>query len=225
MWLRPSCWEGSSPNRSTAARWLLAARSPLIEAAWEAALVAAWVQSLLYTSAVMFLQRPMTIGGRRWNACPHGKANPLVVRGSWNNDSAKRRDKRRLARHKERQMLGLAKGILAAAAALAAGAAAAADLPTKKEPPPPAISLLQPSPWRFELTAYGWGTSIAGNVGFGVLPTLSYYAPFSEVLQNLEAAFMGTVIAGRISSASTRSGRGSAVRKRCASRTPRLERT
>jgi len=74
--LRPSCWEGSSPNRSTAARWLLAARSPLIEAAWEAALVAAWIQSLLYTSAVMFLQRPMTIGGRSWKACPHSKANP-----------------------------------------------------------------------------------------------------------------------------------------------------
>jgi hypothetical protein len=71
-------------------------------------------------------------------------------------------------------MQGLAKGILATAAALAAGTATAADLPTKKEQPPPAIPLLQPSPWRFELTGYGWGTSIAGNVGFGALPTLQY---------------------------------------------------
>jgi len=92
-------------------------------------------------------------------------------------------------------MQGLAKGILATAAALAAGMATAADLPTKKGPPPPAIPLLQPSPWRFELTGYGWGTSIAGNVGFGTLPTLQYYAPFSEVLQHLEAAFMGSVVA------------------------------
>ena len=92
-------------------------------------------------------------------------------------------------------MQGLARGILASAAALAAGAAAAADLPTKKEPPPPAIPLLQPSPWRIELTGYGWGTSIAGNVGFGTLPTLQYYAPFSEVLQHLDAAFMGSVVA------------------------------
>ena len=53
-------------------------------------------------------------------------------------------------------MQGLARGILASAAALAAGAAAAADLPTKKGPPPPAIPLLPPSPWRFELTGYGW---------------------------------------------------------------------
>ena len=92
-------------------------------------------------------------------------------------------------------MQGLANGILAPAAALAADTATAADLPTKKEQPPPAIPLLQPSPWRFELTGYGWGTSIAGNVGFGALPTLQYYAHFSEVLQHLEAASMGSVVA------------------------------
>ncbi len=92
-------------------------------------------------------------------------------------------------------MKGVVKAaVLASVAMLAAATALAADLPTKKAPPPP-IPVLQPSPWRFEITGYGWGTSIAGNAGFGTLPTLPYYAPFSEVLQHLEAAFMGSVVA------------------------------
>jgi hypothetical protein len=91
-------------------------------------------------------------------------------------------------------MRGLAKTLLTAVASLSAGGAAAADFPTKKEPPT-SIPVLQPSPWRFEITGYGWGTSLAGNVGFGTLPTLSYYAPFGEVLQHLEAAVMGSVVA------------------------------
>ena len=91
-------------------------------------------------------------------------------------------------------MTKLPRTVFAAIAALAGGAAIAADLPTKKAPPPP-IPVLQPSSWRFELTGYGWGTSIAGNVGFGTLPTLPYYAPFGEVLQHLEAGFMGSVLA------------------------------
>jgi hypothetical protein len=91
-------------------------------------------------------------------------------------------------------MNGLVKAVLASVTALAATAAVAADLPTKKEPSSP-VPVLQPSPWRFELTGYGWGSSITGKSGFGTLPTLPYYAPFSEVLQHLEAAFMGSVIA------------------------------
>ncbi len=92
-------------------------------------------------------------------------------------------------------MMGLVKAMVASIAALGAASALAADLPTKKAPPTPMIPILQPSPWRIELTGYGWGSSVAGNVGFGTLQTLSYYAPFGEVLQHLEAAFMGSVVA------------------------------
>ena len=92
-------------------------------------------------------------------------------------------------------MKGVVKAaVLASVATLAAASGLAADLPTKKAPPLP-IPILQPSPWRFELTGYGWATSIAGNTGFGVLPTLSYYAPFSEVLQHLQVALMGSAVA------------------------------
>src|SRR5271157_4409025 len=92
-------------------------------------------------------------------------------------------------------MRGLAKAIWVAAGMLGAATAFAADLPTKKPAPAPIPEPVLPSTWRFELTGYGWGSSVAGNVGFGTLPTLSYYAPFSEVLQHLEAAFMGSVVA------------------------------
>jgi hypothetical protein len=90
-------------------------------------------------------------------------------------------------------MRGVAKTVLVAAGMLAAVPAIAADLPTKKPAPAP---IPAPVPtWRFELTGYGWGTSVAGNTGFGTLPTLSYYAPFSKVLEHLEAAFMGSAVA------------------------------
>jgi len=79
---------------------------------------------------------------------------------------------------------------------MVAGASAiAADLPTKKRAPAPIPEPVIPSSWRFELTGYGWGTSIAGNVGFGTLPTLPYYASFGKVLEHLEAGFMGSVVA------------------------------
>lgn len=91
-------------------------------------------------------------------------------------------------------MRRLVEASFAALATLAAGLATAADLPTKKAPPTP-IPVLQPSPWRFELTGYGWGTSLAGNVGFGTLPTLPYYASFGKVLEHLEGGLMGSVLA------------------------------
>jgi hypothetical protein len=91
-------------------------------------------------------------------------------------------------------MKGIIRAMLMAAVVFAAGTASAADLPTKKAPPAP-IPLLQPSPWRFEITGYGWASSLAGNVGVGTLPTLPYYAPFGEVLEHLEGALMGAVTA------------------------------
>ncbi len=91
-------------------------------------------------------------------------------------------------------MKGLVKAGFAATAAFAASAATAADLPTRKPAPAP-VPVVQVSPWRIELTGYGWASSIAGNTGFGGLPTLPYYAPFSEVLQHFEAGFMGSVVA------------------------------
>ena len=48
----------------------------MIVAAWPAALVAAWVQSPLHASAVMFLQRPMTFGGGNWKSCPRSQPDP-----------------------------------------------------------------------------------------------------------------------------------------------------
>ena len=92
-------------------------------------------------------------------------------------------------------MRSLAKAFWLAAAMLAAVPAIAADLPTKKAAPAPIPEPALPSTWRFELTGYGWATSLAGSAGFGTLPTLSYYAPFSKVLEHLEAVFMGSVVA------------------------------
>jgi len=78
---------------------------------------------------------------------------------------------------------------------MGASTALAADLPTKKPAPPPPPALVVASPWRFELTGYGWASSLAGNVGFGALPTLSYYASFGKVLEHFEGGLMGAVVA------------------------------
>jgi hypothetical protein len=90
-------------------------------------------------------------------------------------------------------MRGFAKAIWVAIGLLAGAPGFAADLPTKKQAPVPVPAL--PSSWHFEFTGYGWATSLAGNTGFGTLPTLSYYAPFSTVLEHLEAALMGSAVA------------------------------
>src|SRR5271167_3138191 len=73
--------------------------------------------------------------------------------------------------------------------------ASAADLPTKKPAPAPIPQPAIPSTWRFEITGYGWATSLAGSTGFGVLPTLPYYASFGKVLEHFQGAFMGSVVA------------------------------
>ena len=87
------------------------------------------------------------------------------------------------------------KAVLLALGLLSAAPAFAADLPTQKPPPAPIPEPTLPSTWRFEITGYGWATNVAGNVGFGPLPTLSYYMPFAKLLDHLEGAFMGSIIA------------------------------
>jgi hypothetical protein len=91
-------------------------------------------------------------------------------------------------------MNSLVKAALATVATLAASVATAADLPTKKPAPAP-VPIVQVSPWRIELTGYGWGLSLAGNSGFGSLPTMPYYASFGKVLEHFEGGLMGAVTA------------------------------
>ena len=88
-----------------------------------------------------------------------------------------------------------ARAILIAGGFTGASMAFAADLPTKKPAPPPEPAPPIASPWRFEITGYGWASSLAGNVGFGALPTLSYYASFGKVLEHFEGGLMGAVVA------------------------------
>ncbi len=78
---------------------------------------------------------------------------------------------------------------------MCAAPAVAADLPTKKPAPEPLVAPPLPSTWRFEITGYGWATSIAGSTGFGTLPTLPYYASFDKVLEHFQGAFMGSIVA------------------------------
>ncbi|MGA7199208.1 hypothetical protein [Roseiarcus sp.] len=92
-------------------------------------------------------------------------------------------------------MRGFAKAIWVAVGLLAGAPGFAADLPTKKPAPAPVPVPAIPSTWHYELTGYGWGLSLAGSAGFGTLATQEYYAPFSKVLEHLEAVFMGSVVA------------------------------
>jgi hypothetical protein len=80
-------------------------------------------------------------------------------------------------------------------AGLCGAPAVAADLPTKKPAPEEIVAPVLPSAWRYEITGYGWGSSIAGSTGFGSLPTLPYYASFGKVLEHFQGAFMGSVVA------------------------------
>ena len=80
-------------------------------------------------------------------------------------------------------------------AGLCAAPAAAADLPTKKLAPAPVPEPVLPSSWHFEITGYGWASSIAGSTGFGSLPTLPYYAPFAKVLEHFQGGIMSSFVA------------------------------
>ena len=80
--------------------------------------------------------------------------------------------------------------LLTAAAALAAGPAAAADPPLKPEAPP-----VSASGWDYQLSLYGWATSLKGDVGVRNLPTTAIDVPFTDVLQRLDGALMGSFFA------------------------------
>jgi hypothetical protein len=92
-------------------------------------------------------------------------------------------------------MRGVVKAALGAFGVLSGASAVAADLPTQKPAPAPIPQPVLPSAWHFEITGYGWGSSIAGNTGFDTLPTLPYYASFAKVLEHFQGAFMGSVVA------------------------------
>ncbi len=77
---------------------------------------------------------------------------------------------------------------------LAAPAAHAADIPAKTAPPAPAA----PAPvdtWRFQLTLYGWATALDGKLGVRGLPPVNTNVSFSDILKNLDGAFMGAFTA------------------------------
>ena len=92
-------------------------------------------------------------------------------------------------------MRGVAKALMVALGALAAAPVFPADLPTKKPAPAPIPEPVLPATWKFEITGYGWASSVAGSTGFGALPTLTYYAPFAKLLEHLQGGFMSSFVA------------------------------
>lgn len=75
-------------------------------------------------------------------------------------------------------------------ALLAPAAAGAADLSSPSSEPPPAAS-----PWQFQMTFYGWATSVNGDMGIRRLPTFPVDVPFRDVVSHLDGALMGTFLA------------------------------
>lgn len=74
-----------------------------------------------------------------------------------------------------------------------ASAALAADLPSSA---PKAVESPAPAPHLdYQLSLYGWATSLSGDVGVGRLPTTSVDVPFSDVLDHLNGALMGSLFA------------------------------
>ena len=47
------------------------------------------------------------------------------------------------------------------------------------------------SDWKFTVAVYGWAAGLSGDVGVFGLPAQNVDLPFSDVIQNLEFAFMG----------------------------------
>ncbi len=86
---------------------------------------------------------------------------------------------------------------IAAAVAFSLASAApvwAADLPSTKElaPPPPVVETPN---WHYQVSIYGFMTSIGGNVGVGRLPAASVDIPFGKVLDHLQGIFAGSAVA------------------------------
>jgi hypothetical protein len=92
-------------------------------------------------------------------------------------------------------MRAIATSALIAVSILSAASVSAADLPTKKPAPAPIPEPPLPSSWRFEITGYGWATSVTGNSGFGALPSADYFARFTTLLEHLQGGLMGAIVA------------------------------
>jgi hypothetical protein len=73
--------------------------------------------------------------------------------------------------------------------------AVGSDLPTKKPAPAPPAPVVQPSPWRFEFTGYGWASSLSGYAGIRNFPTLPFYADFEKIISHLGGVVMGAATA------------------------------
>jgi hypothetical protein len=89
----------------------------------------------------------------------------------------------------------MASAIFVASGVASIASAFAADLPTKKPPPAPIPQPALPSTWRYDITLYGWASSILGNSGLGSFPTLPFHASFLTLLEHFQGAFMGAVVA------------------------------
>ncbi|WP_454683333.1 hypothetical protein [Ancylobacter moscoviensis] len=100
-----------------------------------------------------------------------------------------------------RPALGRCAGRIGTLAALIAGlisgaTAQAADRPAPAAPASQTAGLPAPAPgWEYQLSLYGWATSLVGDVGVRNLPTSSIDVPFSEVLNHLNGALMGSFFA------------------------------
>jgi len=73
-----------------------------------------------------------------------------------------------------------------------ASAAHAADLPSKAPPAP--LVVVEPE-WKFQATFYLWATAMNGDTGVRGLPPASVDVTFSDVLDNLDGAVMGSFLA------------------------------
>jgi len=71
-------------------------------------------------------------------------------------------------------------------------AARSADLVTPAEPPAPVEVV---NDWKFQLTLYGWATSLDGDVGVRGLDPVDVDIPFSDILKNLDGALMANFMA------------------------------
>jgi hypothetical protein len=68
----------------------------------------------------------------------------------------------------------------------------AADLVAPAEPAPP---LEIANDWKFQLTLYGWATSLDGEVGVRGLEPVDVDISFKDILENLDGAVMGSFYA------------------------------
>lgn len=68
-----------------------------------------------------------------------------------------------------------------------AGPTAAADVNEAKPVP------IEAGGWKYQLTLYGWATSLTGDVGIRDLPVAHVDVSFADILRHLDGAFMGSI--------------------------------